>query len=94
MEETASDRPDHRNRKRQRVRIRFKERVRIKERPKGYHIKRFFKKRTWLVVVIVMLLTGIGAVMYWVIATNAEKEQKRIETRIRLHEEKVREQNR
>lgn len=77
--------PSERRGKRQKVRIRYRQRVKLKKRPRGYRLKRFWKKHSRNVFVVLVLTAILGATAYTVIqVVKKEIEQKQHERNQRL----------
>lgn len=59
--------PNISGRKRRKVKIRYRERVRITERPKGYKIRRFWRKNKKNVVAAAILLSLLGITLFMMV---------------------------
>jgi cytoskeletal protein RodZ len=62
---SASSEGGKRGRKKQKIRIKYRQRVKIRKRPKGYKLKRFWKKysKNLIAYVIILVLLGGTAIM-------------------------------
>ena len=55
--------PNH-GRKKKKIRIKYRERVKITKRPKGYKIKRFWKKNKKNLIAVIILFSLLGITLF------------------------------
>jgi hypothetical protein len=68
-------------RRKKRTRVKYRERVRLKERPKGYSLKRFARKNKWLTTVFALSVL-LTIVLYVVGLDEALKAMSELGTRL------------
>lgn len=93
MEKSNTDGNFGSGRKRKKVRVRYKERIKLKERPRGYYLKRFLHKNGRNLVLVLLLVLSLVGVVYGVMMVDAKKEKARKEYRERIHQETLRKKN-
>lgn len=80
---TSSD--SKHGRKKQKVRIKYRERVKIRKRPKGYKLKRFWKKYSKNLIAYIILLVLLGGTAIMVIqVVKQQVERNKMEKNQRL----------
>jgi len=72
-------------RQKQKVRIKYRQKVKIKRRPKGYRIKRFWRKNRKNFLSYMVLIILLGATLFMVVQVAKQQiEHKRHEKNQRL----------
>ena len=66
MSEGVSEEVSASGRQKQKIRIKYRQRVKIKRRPKGYKIKKYWKKNKKNFVAYTVLILLIGATLFMV----------------------------
>ena len=85
LESEADESVSASGRQKQKIRIKYRQRVKIKRRPKGYKIKRYWKKnkKNFLSYTILVLL--LGATLFMVVqVARQQMEHKRHEKNQKL----------
>lgn len=75
-------------RQKQKVRIKYRQRVKIKRRPKGYKIKRYWRKNRKNLISYVVLVILLGATLFMVLQVakqQLERKQHEKNQRLRLN---------
>jgi hypothetical protein len=73
--------------RRQKVRVRYRERTKLKKRPRGYYIKRFFRKYGVYLVWASLIVISVTGILTWVYITTSQNEKERIEKQERIEQE-------
>lgn len=73
--------------RRHKVRVRYRERTKLKKRPRGYYIKRFFRKYGVYLVWSSLIVISITGILTWVYITTSQNEKERIEKQERIEQE-------
>ena len=66
MSERVSEEVSESGRQKQKIRIKYRQRVKIKKRPKGYKLKKYWKKNKKNFVAYTILVLLIGATLFMV----------------------------
>lgn len=83
-ESISTSQPDHSSedsssdgRQKQKIRIKYRQRVKIKKRPKGYKIKRYWRKNRKNLIAYVVLAVLLGATLFMVVQVAKQQLEHR-----------------
>lgn len=85
MSERVDDSASESGRQKQKIRIKYRQRVKIKKRPRGYKIKKYWKKNRKNFLAYSVLVLLLGATLFMVVQVAKQQiEHKRHEKNQKL----------